>query len=761
MTRNTLILLAAIAMFAAPAVGAESPAILLEKGVFAEETKGDIDAAIKIYKQITDDADANRKYVAQAHYRLGACLIKQKKYSEATPVLREFVASYPNQTKLVAKAQKHIRRARSRISGPELSKIVTQAVTTVSTCAETDPRITVALESLVGLNEQAVVKELTTHFDAEKSTIRRSAVYILWKGQFENITAAEAGLVKLCKHEKGMTRGMAAITLGARKTPSSLQLICDMALKDSSPYARRCAAYALGLMGDPKARSVLEKALKDSNEFVASNAENALAMLNAQSRLPAAVIAYMTDIHLADYKKLQSKGMRVNSHIYGVDNQFNRHFGGLMALKNKTDKIVRGEIQAGTFSYTDIELMNETGALQKVRFVDRKTSSGGRYRLMWTLDKPLKPGDVRLLGWKKKATTKLVKTDDGFKLKMHNHFGSPVLENFFLVVPPDVEIVTQSTEYASRKRVGAFDVYRWSREVPRGTTNKVELVLKSSGQAAADLTPDQRAARQLAKRARYLWSQRKLEESEKLFKEAVAKDPKNPDAWNGLGWALQNQDKKEAADAFGKCLALDPKNAGALNGLGWIAKQAGKEDEALVWWQKAVVANPQTTAALRGMIDTLMARGQYHHAAVCYAAWLRVDPNNEKIKTEFEAVQTKAAAARAESKIALAAAEKWLEALDADKYGQTWDLSAELFRKGISKEKWTAKIDTLMGPMGKFKSRKRTDADYRTSLPGSPVGQYVVFTFKTVYAKKPAAIETVTSMKDKDGKWRVSGYYIK
>ncbi len=761
MTRNTLILLAAIAMLAATVARAESPATLLEKGVFAEETKGDIDAAIKIYKQLTDNAEANRKYVAQAHYRLGACLIKQKKYSEATPVLRDFVASYPDQTKLVAKAQKQIRRARSRITGAELSKIVTQAVTTVSTCAETDPRIKVALESLVGLNEQAVVKELTTHFDAEKSTVRRSAIYILWKGQFDKITAAEAGLTKLCKHEKGMTRGMAALTLGARKTASSLQLLCDMTLKDSSPYARRCAAYALGLMGDPKARSVLEKALKDDNEFVVNNAENALAMLNAQLRLPADVITYMVDIHLADYKKLQPKGQYVNSHIYGVDDQFNLHFGGLSAVKNKTDKVISGEMHAGTFSYTDLEVMNETGAVQKVRFVDRKTARGGRYRLMWTPDKPLKPGDVRLLGWKKKATTRLTKTDGGFQLKMHNHFGAPVLENFFLVVLPNVKIVTQSSENASRKRVGGFDVYRWSREVPPGTTNKVELVLKKSGPVDAELTAEQLAARQLAKRAWYLWNQRKLAESENLFKEAVEKDPKNANAWNGLGWALQNQGKKEAADAFGKCLALEPKNSGALNGLGWVAKQAGKEDEAIGWWEKAVIANPQATAALRGMVDTFMARGQYHHAAVCYAAWLRVDPNNKKIKAELDAAQTKAAAARAESKKALSAAEKWLTLLDEGKYAQTWEESAGLFRKGISKKKWTSKIDTLMGSMGQFKSRKRTDADYRTSLPGRPMGQYVVFTFKAVYAEKPVAIETVIAMKDKDGKWRVSGYYIK
>ncbi|MCP4378257.1 MAG: hypothetical protein GY794_19035, partial [bacterium] len=83
MKLTTLFLLVAITTSATQIVQAESPAMLLEKGIFAEETKGDVDAAIKIYKQITDDAKANRKYVAQAMYRLGVCYMKQKKNDDA------------------------------------------------------------------------------------------------------------------------------------------------------------------------------------------------------------------------------------------------------------------------------------------------------------------------------------------------------------------------------------------------------------------------------------------------------------------------------------------------------------------------------------------------------------------------------------------------------------------------------------------------------------------------------------------------------
>lgn len=64
-------------------------------------------------------------------------------------------------------------------------------------------------------------------------------------------------------------------------------------------------------------------------------------------------------------------------------------------------------------------------------------------------------------------------------------------------------------------------------------------------------------------------------------------------------------------------------------------------------------------------------------------------------------------------------------------------------------------------PLGKLVSRKLKSADYKTSLPGAPDGQYVVIQYETSFEHKQSALETVTPMLDKDGKWRVSGYYIK
>jgi hypothetical protein len=157
-------------------------------------------------------------------------------------------------------------------------------VLTISTCAETNPQVATTLKSLQGLDENAVVKELAKFLDSDRNTVRRSAIYILWKGNFKSIEPAVSSLQKLCSHEEEYARGMAAIALGAGKVKSSFDSLCDMTLKDSSSYARRCAAYALGLMSRAEAKPILEQALKDSDFNVRNNAEASLTMLLQASK---------------------------------------------------------------------------------------------------------------------------------------------------------------------------------------------------------------------------------------------------------------------------------------------------------------------------------------------------------------------------------------------------------------------------------------------------------------------------------------------
>lgn len=112
-------------------------------------------------------------------------------------------------------------------------------------------------------------------------------------------------------------------------------------------------------------------------------------------------------------------------------------------------------------------------------------------------------------------------------------------------------------------------------------------------------------------------------------------------------------------------------------------------------------------------------------------------------------------------KAAVASAEKWLSLVDQGKYGESWTDAAEIFRNAVKQEQWAQALEVVRKPLGKVVSRKEKSALHMTSLFGAPEGQYVVIEYETSFENKAAAIETVTPMMDKDGTWRVSGYYIK
>jgi hypothetical protein len=57
--------------------------------------------------------------------------------------------------------------------------------------------------------------------------------------------------------------------------------------------------------------------------------------------------------------------------------------------------------------------------------------------------------------------------------------------------------------------------------------------------------------------------------------------------------------------------------------------------------------------------------------------------------------------------------------------------------------------------------RALKNANYTKTLPGAPDGEYVVLQYETSFEHKQSAAETVTPTLDKDGKWPVSGYFIK
>jgi predicted SnoaL-like aldol condensation-catalyzing enzyme len=112
-------------------------------------------------------------------------------------------------------------------------------------------------------------------------------------------------------------------------------------------------------------------------------------------------------------------------------------------------------------------------------------------------------------------------------------------------------------------------------------------------------------------------------------------------------------------------------------------------------------------------------------------------------------------------KAAVNASKAWLKLVDEGKHSESWDEAAKYFKNAITKEQWKTSLESVRSPLGKVLSRKLKSKKYTKTLPGAPDGEYVVIKYETSFQNKQQAIETITPMLDKDGKWRVSGYYIK
>jgi hypothetical protein len=129
------------------------------------------------------------------------------------------------------------------------------------------------------------------------------------------------------------------------------------------------------------------------------------------------------------------------------------------------------------------------------------------------------------------------------------------------------------------------------------------------------------------------------------------------------------------------------------------------------------------------------------------------------------AVALAAPSARAQDaaaeKEAVAAADAWLKVVDSGRYGESWDGAARLFRAAVRKDDWARSLAGVRSPLGKVVSRKVSSRTFTRTLPGAPDGKYVVIEYATWFENKRTAIETVTPMLDEDGRWHVSGYFIR
>jgi hypothetical protein len=105
-------------------------------------------------------------------------------------------------------------------------------------------------------------------------------------------------------------------------------------------------------------------------------------------------------------------------------------------------------------------------------------------------------------------------------------------------------------------------------------------------------------------------------------------------------------------------------------------------------------------------------------------------------------------------------AQEWLALVDAGKFMDSWKAAGTYLQRACKEDIWARDLDLKRKPLGKLVSRKLQSAKYGKPLNKVPDGDYVTLRFISSFENKKEAIETVTPVLQKDGNWKVSGYYI-
>jgi hypothetical protein len=113
--------------------------------------------------------------------------------------------------------------------------------------------------------------------------------------------------------------------------------------------------------------------------------------------------------------------------------------------------------------------------------------------------------------------------------------------------------------------------------------------------------------------------------------------------------------------------------------------------------------------------------------------------------------------AKEKAAAATLAASGWLVLLDRRDWGRAWETTAAMFRKAVPLATWMDGIPKARD-LGDFVEREPEEAVYKTTLEGYPNGDYVTVIYGSKFSKKDDVVEIVTTVREADGKWRVTGY---
>jgi hypothetical protein len=106
-------------------------------------------------------------------------------------------------------------------------------------------------------------------------------------------------------------------------------------------------------------------------------------------------------------------------------------------------------------------------------------------------------------------------------------------------------------------------------------------------------------------------------------------------------------------------------------------------------------------------------------------------------------------------------ARTWLADTDRGSAAQSWKNAGKQFRNAITADRWAESLKQVRPPLGAMSQRALLATQFRKNIPGAPDGEYAIVVFRTTFAKKFDARETLTLEHEPDGVWRVIGYFVR
>jgi hypothetical protein len=110
---------------------------------------------------------------------------------------------------------------------------------------------------------------------------------------------------------------------------------------------------------------------------------------------------------------------------------------------------------------------------------------------------------------------------------------------------------------------------------------------------------------------------------------------------------------------------------------------------------------------------------------------------------------------------AQAAARDWLTLTDRGDAQASWNTASSKFRAALPLSGWADALSKKRGPMGAIKTRTALKTSFQRTFPGVPAGDYAEVSYNTSFVNNAHGHESLTLERERDGKWRVVGYFVR